>query len=115
MAKNDDSKIWAFLGAFLTWLGFLIVYLAKKEDKYAMYYARHGLALTIIGIVLVVVQVVVGVFGALFWALAVILGVVVSLLWIGWLILWLITWIYALSGKTKGVPLVTSVAEKLKF
>jgi len=30
--KNDDSKIWAFLGVFLTLIGFLIVYLTKKDD-----------------------------------------------------------------------------------
>jgi hypothetical protein len=35
MSKKDieDGKVFAFLGVFLTIIGFLIVLLAKKENK----------------------------------------------------------------------------------
>ena len=37
MSKKEieEGKIFAFLGIFLTILGFIIVLLAKKENKYA--------------------------------------------------------------------------------
>ena len=47
MSKDNDSKLFAFLGIFLTVIGFIIVYVARKNDKYAMYYAKQGLTLFI--------------------------------------------------------------------
>jgi len=37
----EEGKMFAFLGVFLTIIGFVIVLLAKKDNKYAMYYAKH--------------------------------------------------------------------------
>ena len=100
-SKNDDSKIWAFLGVFLTLVGFLIVLLAKREDKYAMYYAKHGLVL-FIG-----------------W---VIVGIVGMIPFIGWLIYlagailllvaWVLAFVAALSGVEKEIPVITTFAKK---
>ena len=49
--EMSDSKVFAFLGVFLTVIGFLIVLLVKKNDKYAStvappnsfdFRAKHG-------------------------------------------------------------------------
>ena len=38
MKKEDEKKLYAFLGVFLTVIGFIIVLATKKDDKYAMHY-----------------------------------------------------------------------------
>ncbi|MBT4541246.1 DUF4870 domain-containing protein [Candidatus Woesearchaeota archaeon] len=108
MAKNDveDGKVFAFLGIFLTWIGFLIVLLAKKDNKYAMYYAKQGLVL------------------AIAWLIVSILGTFIPLL--GWfvilpigslvlLIFWIMGIVYSLSGEMKPIPLIGKLAEKIKL
>ncbi|MBT3324380.1 DUF4870 domain-containing protein [archaeon] len=102
--KNDDSKVWAFLGVFLTLIGFLIVYLTKKNDKYAMYYAKHGLVLFIGWVVFAVL----GVIPLIGW----IFGLVGNLLL---LVAWVVAWIGALSGEEKKIPVITDLAMKFNF
>ena len=52
MAKSDgNSKIFAFLAIFLGIIGFLIVLIAKKDDAYAMFYAKQSLILFIFSII----------------------------------------------------------------
>ena len=36
--KKDDSTIYAFLATILSIIGFIIAIIAKKDDKYVMYY-----------------------------------------------------------------------------
>lgn len=97
---SSESKGWAFIGT-LPIIGFIIVMLAKKSDKYAMYYAKQGLAL---GIVQVVISV----------ALT-ILVITIPLLPIWHLvmmILWIISVVNAFSGKQKATPLVGKLAAR---
>ncbi len=104
MAKNSDSKIWAFLGVFLTLLGFLIVYFGKKDDKYAMYYAKQGLVIAIAYFVI--------------WIIAFIPfigGIVAFVANIGLLILWIIGIIYSLSGEQKDIPILGEFAKKINL
>lgn len=101
----EEGKIFAFLGVFLTIIGFIIVLLAKKDNKYAMYYAKQGLMLFIVGIV----------FAMLGWILIFIpfLGLAIS--WILNLllaILWIMGWVYALQGEMKPIPVIGVYAEK---
>ena len=98
----DEGRIFAFLGVFLTILGFLIVLLAKKDNKYAMFYAKQGLVLFIAYVAIWVI----GIIPILGWIVA-ILG---SLLL---LVLWIVGWIYALSGKMKPIPIIGQFAEKI--
>ena len=56
MAKHDDAKLWAFLGVFLTVIGFLLVFLTRKQDKYAMFYAKQGLVLFIAWVIVGIVN-----------------------------------------------------------
>ncbi len=103
-SKNDDSKTWAFLGVFLTVIGFIIVLLTRKEDEYAMYYAKHGLIL-FVG-----------------WVLFSLLGRIPVVGWyfyivggIALLILWVMAFIGALSGEKKRFLVLTDLAEKINL
>lgn len=102
--KSDDSKTWAFLGVFLTVIGFIIVLLTRKEDDYAMYYAKLGLVIFIAWLVLSLVRIIPGV-GWIFYLVG---GV-------GLLILWVMAFIAALSGEKKKIFILTDVAEKIKI
>ncbi len=100
----DDGKAFAFLGVFLGIIGFVIVLLAKKENKYAMYYAKQGLVLTIAYVAVWVVMLI----PVLGW----IVGILASLLLF---VLWIIGWINALSGKEKPIPLIGQYADKINI
>ncbi len=102
--KNEDSKIWAFLGVFLGLIGFLIVLLTRKDDKYAMYYAKMGLVLTIAWIILAIVNII----PVIGWVIYVVGGIAL-------LILWVIAFIAALSGEEKKVFLLSDLAAKINL
>lgn len=115
MAKKDDSKIFAFLGVFLTIIGFLIVLLTRKEDKYAMYYAKQGLVLFIAFVVvqllgwvavvgLFVVPLIAGLIGLVLWILYVVL-----------VVLWVLGIVNAFSGKEKPIPIIGKFADKINL
>lgn len=100
----DDGKAFAFLGVFLTIIGFIIVLLAQKDNKYAMYYAKQGLALFICWIVLFVI------------AWIPILGWIIGFIgYIVLLIFWILGLVYSLSGEKKPIPLVGTIAEKFNI
>ena len=105
---GDDSKVFAFLAVFLTIIGFLIAFLAKKNDKYVMFYAKQSLVLFIAM--------------AIVWAASFVLLFVPIIGWIALcvayvilIVLWVIGWIYALSGKMKPLPLIGKYASKFDF
>lgn len=101
--KQNDDKIWAFLGVLLTIVGFVLVLLLKKDSKYAMYYAKQGLVLFIAAVIASVAG----------WVP--IIGKLASgLLWLIVVILWIIGLVYSLSGTEKNVPLIGEFAEKIK-
>lgn len=99
-SKGNNKKLYAFIAAFFTIIGFLIAIILKKDDKYVMYYAKHGLILFIA------------------WAIVALVGWIP---FIGWLygififILWIITWINALSGQEKRTFIISDLADKLKL
>ena len=104
--KSDDGKLFAFLGVFLTTIGFLIVLLAKKDDKYAMYYAKQGLVLFIAVVIVSIVGSIIPLIG---WFIILPVGNLILL------ILWIIGWINALSGKEKPIPLIGKFADKFNI
>lgn len=104
---KSDSKLYAFLATFLSIVGFIIVLIAKKDDKYAMYYAKQGLIVFIVSLIASAIGWAF-LFSPLGWAIGRILNTLVF-------ILWLLSWIYALSGKEKEVPIVGQLARKLDF
>ncbi len=100
----EEGKVFAFLGVFLGIIGFIIVILTKKENDYAMFYAKQGLVLTIAWVILWVV------------AIIPILGWIIGFLgWILLLVLWIIGWVYALSGKKKHIPIIGQFGDKFKI
>ena len=104
MAKGRDDKLFAFLGVFLTILGFIIALLAKKEDKYVMYYAKQGLVLFIAWVALSII------------AIVPILGWIIGVIgWIVLLVLWIIGLVYSVSGEMKPIPLLGKYAEKINI
>ena len=108
MAKNDDSKLFAFLGVFLPLIGFLIVLLAKKKDRYAMFYAKQGFVLFLVWVAAMIVSWILVFIPVLGWLLN-------FLIWIGLLVLWIIGLVYSLSGKEKEIPVVGQFAKKFNF
>ncbi|MBU0457205.1 MAG: DUF4870 domain-containing protein [Nanoarchaeota archaeon] len=102
----DDGKVWAFLGIFLTVIGFIIVLLIKKNNRYAMYYAKQGLVLFI---VYVAVGIVNGIIAFIPFGKSIGL-----LLWIGMFVLWIIGIVYSLSGEEKEIPFIGEFAKKIK-
>ncbi|MAG02544.1 hypothetical protein CMI42_04350 [Candidatus Pacearchaeota archaeon] len=99
--KNNDKKLKAFIASFFTIIGFIIAIVAWKEDKYTIFYAKHGLILFLGQIVM--------------WLLIPLplLGWFIPLVWILWVVLWVITWINALSGKQKRTFIITDLADKI--
>lgn len=104
VTKGDDSKLFAFLGVFLTIIGFVIVYAVKKDDKYAMHYGKQGLVLGIAWIIAVVI----GMIPILGWIIAPILMIIM-------LVLWILGIVYSLSGEMKTIPIVGKYAEKFNL
>lgn len=100
--KDDDPKLFAFLGVLLTVIGFVIVYAAKKDDHYAMHYAKQGLVL-FLGCVAVWM---IGFVPFLGWIAA-------SVGWILLAVLWIIGMIFALSGEEKQIPIIGPLAEMI--
>lgn len=107
-SSHDEPKLWAWLATFLSIVGFVIALIAKREDKYVMFYARQSLVIFI--------------FGAIAGAIAMLLGIIPIIgaivnfaLWILVFVAWLLSWIYALSGKQKEVPAIGEWARKIKI
>ena len=99
--KEDDSKLFAFLGIFLTVIGFLIVFVVRRNDKYAMHYGKQGLVLFIASIVVIIFAAIPVIGWALGWVV-----------WVLWFVLWIIGLVYSLSGKIKEVPVIGVFANK---
>ena len=102
----SETKLFAFLGVFLTLIGFIVVLLARKHDKYAMYYGKQGLVLFIAALI---VSVVGGIVPFIGWFFILPVGNVLVV------ILWVIGLINSLSGKKKPVPWIGKFADKLEI
>lgn len=101
---NDESKIFAFLATFFSIIGFIIVLIAKKEDKYVMYYAKQSLVIFIVFIIGSIISII----PLIGW----IIGPIILLIEI---ILWIFSWIYSLSGETKETPLIGKYARNINI
>jgi uncharacterized membrane protein len=100
-AGGSQSTGWAFIGS-LPILGFILVYLARKKDKYAMFYAKQGLVL---GVAYLVIN---------FLLTLLVITIPLTFIWsLICFILWIITAVNAFSGKTKPTPWVGRYARRL--
>ena len=104
---ESDSKLFAFLAVLLNILGFIIAILAKKDDKYVMFYAKQGLMLFIGAIVAKAVSIllVFSIVGILF----------VPVVWIIYIVVYLIAIINSISGKEIDTPLIGKFARSINI
>ena len=121
LKEVEDGKIWAFLAMFLGIIGFIIVLLAKKDNKYALFYAKQSLVLFIVGFGGGVILSVLGmILGTIPKALLqssgpTSLGLIGAAFWIFMLVMWVMGWISALSGQEKYLPLIGEYAKKINL
>ena len=104
----EEGKIFAFLATFLSIIGFIIVLLTKKDNKYAMFYAKQGLVLFIAAVVIGIASWILVFIPILGWIAMIVLQIILT-------VLWFISWIYALSGEEKEIPIVGKYAEKINI
>ncbi len=106
MAKSDDGKLWAFLAYLLGIIGFVLVLLLKKDNKFAMYHAKQSLVLFILAVLVMIVGSIIPFIG---WFIILPIGNVIVL------ILWIIGIINALTNKEKPLPVIGKFADKINF
>ena len=101
---SKDDKLFAFLAVFLSIIGFFIVYIAKKDNEYVMFYAKQSLVIFILFVIASVIDktpVIGFIIGPVFIVLS--------------LILWIISWLNALSGEKRGTFLISEFSNKIKL
>jgi uncharacterized membrane protein len=103
--KESHTTLLAFLGVLLPLIGFIIVYAVDKKDKYAMYYAKQGLVLFILLIIVEIANLILNMIPFVGW-------VIERVLWVCWIVLWIIGIVYSLSGKEKDIPVAGEYARK---
>ncbi len=105
---SGESKVWAFLAYLLGIVGFILVLLIKKTDRFAMYHAKQSLVLFITYIAVWIISAITGFIPFL--------GRFVSfILWIVVFVLWIIGMINALKGEEKQLPLIGSFGNKINL
>jgi|SRR3989344_2932129 len=102
--KDDDTKLFAFLAVFLSIIGFIIALLAKKENRYVMFYAKQSLVLFLSYIIVYATQIIPLIGKIIFTA-----GFVIMI------ILWIIALINSFSGEEKETPLIGQYANKINL
>lgn len=108
VSKKDDDKLFAFLATFLSIIGFIIALIARRDDKYVMFYAKQSL-------IVFIVAVIAGIVGRILWFIPILGNLIHIALNIIVAVLWVISWIYALSGKEREVPFVGQYARSIKL
>ena len=106
-SKQDDSKLFAFLAVLLSIVGFIIALLAKKDDKYVMFYAKQSLVLFLTGIAAKILTILL---------IVTIVGIVaVPVVWIVYIVIWIIALVNSVSGKQKQTPIVGKYAKSINL
>ncbi len=106
--KCSSSIFLAFIATFLSIVGFLIVFIVGRNDKYAGYYAKQSLVIFIIAVASAVLQKVL--------AYVPILGGVINVaLTILVVVIWIISWMFALTGEQKRILIVSDYADKINL
>ena len=103
---TDEGKLFAFLAYLLGIIGFIIVLVAKKDNKFAMFHAKQSLVLFFGWVI-----------GGVIWVLPIpflhsLIGGIVHLLV---LILSIMGMVYALTGQEKDLPVVGQIASQMNI
>jgi uncharacterized membrane protein len=107
-SDKDESKLFAFLAAFLSIIGFVIALIVKRKDKYVMFYAKQSLVVFIAGAIFGIVSSILIFIPIIGMIIKVAANIIIF-------ILWLLSWINALSGETKETPLVGKYARNINL
>jgi uncharacterized protein len=105
---ENDKNLFAFLATFLSIIGFIIVLIAKRDDKYVMFYAKQSLVIFIMAIIAGFISGILVFLPVIGWIISAALHILIFLAW-------LLSWIYALSGEMKDVPLAGDYAKKFNL
>ncbi|MEM1903995.1 MAG: hypothetical protein QXN05_03260 [Acidilobaceae archaeon] len=108
---SRDSIIFGFIAWFFGLLGavivFLILFLTKREDRYAKFWVVQAIAFTVVTIIATIVAAVLAVMPFLGKTLSLIVYLVL-------LALWLLGIYYSITGQQKRPPVVGLVSERLE-
>jgi len=98
-AEINDGKIFGFV-AYLGLIGFIVVLLTKKDNKFAIYHAKQSLVLIIVSIIssFIIWIPIIG------WAVG-----------IAELVLVIMGIVNALNGQAKPLPIIGKFADKFNF
>lgn len=111
---NDESKLYGALAYLIGILTGILVFLIKKEDRYAKFHAMQsillGVAIFVLVIVLMIVTFVLGFIPILGWIIGLLLWAAMS---IGLLVLWLLLMWKAYNGVKWKLPIIGEQAEKM--
>ena len=105
--KKNDRILFTFLATFLSIIGFIIALIAKRENRYVMFYAKQSLILFLAGIAAKILT--------LLLAITVVGLLAVPFVWIIYVVLFIIALVNSLSGKEKETPIVGKYAGKIKL
>ena len=100
-----EGKLFAVLAYLFGIIGFLIVVLAKKDNRFALYHAKQVLVLIISGFIVGVV----GIIPIIGWFIVLPLGCLLLF------ILGIMGIINAATGVEKPLPIIGKFAEKFNF
>ena len=119
MAKDDEGKVFAIIAYILGILGFLIVLLAKRDNKFAMYHAKQSLVLNVAAIIAFIAVSILGAILGIIPYIGVIFSLLASLLilvvYVGSIVLWIMGIVNAAKNVMKPLPIIGQYAEKIKL
>jgi uncharacterized membrane protein len=114
---TTSSKLSAFLAYLLLIIGWVVVFLFRRNDKFAMYHAKQSVVLVIAAIVILLAWAIAG--WIISWVpfigfvLAVAFFALVIAIELCFLIAWIVGMAYAWRGKVKPLPFVGSYVSRL--
>jgi uncharacterized RDD family membrane protein YckC/uncharacterized membrane protein len=115
---SSASRISAFLAYLLPVIGWFYVFIARRDDRLAVYHTEQAIALFMVGLGVFLAWAILG------WAMSLIpyLGFIVAvalfslviIMLITMLVNWVVGMVYALQAKLKPLPITGSLASSLR-
>ena len=106
--KKGDRILFAFIAAFLSIIGFVIVLITSRDDEYVMFYAKQSLVIFIVGVIAGMLKTIFLFIPIIGWIIGAALTAIV-------VVPWILSWVYALSGEKREIFVVSGWAEKIKL
>jgi uncharacterized membrane protein len=114
---SDESKLFGALAYLLGIVTGIIVFIMKKDDKYAKFHAMQSILLGVAAFVVVVVLGIVGTIISFVPVIGWIIGIFIAILWfiigLGLFVLWLLLMWRAYNGVKWKLPVIGERAEKM--